>query len=883
LKTDSEKMWPLVFLFFFFFWRSRNSLSASALKGPVVVGINKYSHNACVCVVDATGRLVFAGEKERLSRVKNDGGAVGDLVRHALASCGADLGDVAAVAQQNHHAGVREEEEAYEACARVGLDAPANRPAVADVVDPANLLRDVPRVLEVSHHLAHAYGALMTPTADDDDDDREERKGGAPAIVVVLDGMGDRRSRFDFDDDQDDVVFVSDAGLDGWEECRHIVNDVPATFAEVPSEARECESVYETTFDGRLRAKWKRWCVARPSEPFAYADWFLGPMDSLGAAYSYASHVIFGDWNACGKVMGLAPWGLLSEEEEAFVGDSSLTASSSSSWGRSTRRSWGRLVGALDVDAVEAESGSPLIAVAGRGGVWRSGFAVDRSATRRILARASESLPERERRALRRGSGGSFPPEVERDLWNKYDEGSAVDGARACCAVLAALVQRQFEAAALPLIHAAADDAAPKAVYVTGGVALNSVFNGKIRGDFDVVVPPAPGDESVALGCAAVAFGSAVDASLLPFAGAPAESDGDFFFPPSSDVSFDFDDDDDQEGAAAAAPEEEGDDLLHEWLVPVLVKEEEEVVEACARSIASDGGIVFWFEGRSEFGPRALGHRSILASAADAGVVDYVNAYVKCREDFRPFAPAVLREAVDDVFDDSNDGESPYMSKVWQVKPGMRAKLAACTHVDGSARAQTVGNRPDLARYRALLLRVGELTDGPPAVLDTSFNTKKADPIVETRTGAVSSFVAAAARRPARGGGGGGEKDDQNRKRPFLLAFPEEGRLYRPAACPIDASTGHFPNAHVSRPKRRHDVYDVLTTLETIRVYDLDEPLEDAERTRRGDVPFSTGLDLDVYQACDGSRTAADLAADFGDAAYRSLRHLWLATLVTLG
>jgi len=568
---------------------------------------------------------------------------------------------------------------------------------------------------------------------------------------------------------------------------------------------------------------------------------FLAPMDSLGAAYSYVSHVIFGHWNACGKVMGLAPWGSRATTEED---------DDDCCWGRATRASWGRLARDVSVEALEEPA---LISVVEGKTAWESGFRVDRSATRRILEKACAALPQDARDALLRASGGSFPPPVEANLRNRFREAEdgALDASRACCAVLAAVTQRQLEAAALPLLrHVAADGT----LYVTGGVALNSVLNGKLESpSLRVVVPSAPGDEGVALGCAAVAFATqqsnaTVDATLLPFAGAPPE--------------FSFED----------------DDLVEEWLEEVTG----DVVEACAEAIA-DEQVVFWFEGRAEFGPRALGHRSILASAADATVVDYINEFVKGREDFRPLAPSILAEAADDVFFNEK-GVSPYMSKVWQIKPSAAKYLAACRHVDGSARPQTVGSEDaDLTAYRELLRRVGDRTGGPPVVLDTSFNTKKAEPIVESVAGAVASFVHAANRRPA-----------GRRRREHLLAFPDHGKLFRPRECPVD-DDGNFPEAAASKPRRRHDFFFFESSISDdggderpniLRVLDLDEPLEDAEVTGRGDFALVHDLDALVYRDCDGSRSALDIATSYlGDEeteVFRSLRRLWLASLVVL-
>ena len=147
---------------------------ALAPRRPVALGLVKYAHNACCCVVDATtGRLLFAGEKERLTRVKNDGGCVGDLVRHALQACQRTPEDVVSVIANDHHRSVKETEAAATRASRLGISSLMDP---ADVRDPFNKW-DMQR--EMSHHRAHALGAVATfgPT---------ER-----GLVICMDGMGD--------------------------------------------------------------------------------------------------------------------------------------------------------------------------------------------------------------------------------------------------------------------------------------------------------------------------------------------------------------------------------------------------------------------------------------------------------------------------------------------------------------------------------------------------------------------------------------------------------------------------------------------------------------------------------------------------------------------
>jgi carbamoyltransferase len=141
------------------------------------------------------------------------------------------------------------------------------------------------------------------------------------------------------------------------------------------------------------------------------------------------------------------------------------------------------------------------------------------------------------------------------------------------------------------------------------------------------------------------------------------------------------------------------------------------------------------YQGASEFGPRALGQRSILADPRRAETRDWINARVKQREWFRPLAPVVLEERASDYFD--LPGPSPFMQFAAPVQPHMAARVPAITHVDGSARLQTVGAGGDPLLRR--LLGGFEARTGVPVLLNTSFNGKD-EPIVETPLEAVAAF-----------------------------------------------------------------------------------------------------------------------------------------------
>ncbi len=150
------------------------------------------------------------------------------------------------------------------------------------------------------------------------------------------------------------------------------------------------------------------------------------------------------------------------------------------------------------------------------------------------------------------------------------------------------------------------------------------------------------------------------------------------------------------------------------------------------------GKVVAWYRGRMEYGPRALGNRSILADPSNPEMRDRVNAMVKKREGFRPFAPAVSIEEVHRWFDVPAMTALPYMIATVNVREEYRATLPAITHVDGSARVQTVAAHDNPA-FHSLLKAIGQVS-GREIVLNTSFNVK-GQPIVNTPHEAVETFL----------------------------------------------------------------------------------------------------------------------------------------------
>jgi len=165
----------------------------------------------------------------------------------------------------------------------------------------------------------------------------------------------------------------------------------------------------------------------------------------------------------------------------------------------------------------------------------------------------------------------------------------------------------------------------------------------------------------------------------------------------------------------------------------VKCKDVGETVKITADHI-SDGAVVGWYQGRSEWGPRALGNRSILANPAIPTMKDTINVKIKKRESFRPFAPSVLREEVGRFFE--QDIESPFMMHVVKFKPEFQKIFPAVTHVDGTGRMQSVDPENN-ALYYQLISAVKERT-GYGIVLNTSFNEN--EPVVDTPEQAIACF-----------------------------------------------------------------------------------------------------------------------------------------------
>ncbi|MGH9347046.1 MAG: carbamoyltransferase family protein [Vicinamibacterales bacterium] len=256
---------------------------------------------------------------------------------------------------------------------------------------------------------------------------------------------------------------------------------------------------------------------------------------------------------------------------------------------------------------------------------------------------------------------------------------------------------------------------------LSGGVALNGIANTAIErsGLYErVFIPPAVNDAGLSIGFATYALHHVLEHPVPPY---------------TEHVSL---------GRPYAV--EDVDRALEPYRgsVDVEALPEDALMETTAQALAA-GEIVAWYQGRSESGPRALGHRSLLCHPGLPSMKDTLNRRVKHRQPFRPFGASLLEERTADYF--TSAAASPYMLKVADVRSERRLEIAAVVHADGTSRPQTVAPGGSERPYRALLESFAAIT-GLPLLLNTSFNTR-GEPMVESPADAISSFLACGADR----------------------------------------------------------------------------------------------------------------------------------------
>jgi carbamoyltransferase len=282
---------------------------------------------------------------------------------------------------------------------------------------------------------------------------------------------------------------------------------------------------------------------------------------------------------------------------------------------------------------------------------------------------------------------------------------------------IAASIQAVTEEMVLAMARHALARAGSSRLCMAGGVALNSVANGRILRETpvtDLYIQPAAGDSGAALGAALHAWHVVLGhprGFVLDHAGWGAEPD----------------------------PGAIEDVAAHCGLAVERCASEERLLDRTV-DLLQHGAVIGWVQGRFEWGPRALGHRSILADPRRTDAKHVVNTKIKFREPYRPFAPSVPVEHAAEYFELGEPARhlpGRFMLLVAPVRPEARARIPAVTHVDGSARVQTVAAECD-SRYYNLISRFGEAT-GVPVLLNTSFNLR-GEPIVSTPQEAFSTF-----------------------------------------------------------------------------------------------------------------------------------------------
>ncbi|TDQ31154.1 carbamoyltransferase family protein [Zeaxanthinibacter enoshimensis] len=274
---------------------------------------------------------------------------------------------------------------------------------------------------------------------------------------------------------------------------------------------------------------------------------------------------------------------------------------------------------------------------------------------------------------------------------------------------VAAAFQKVLEERVLELCHLLHKRTQADYLVISGGVSLNSVMNGRIVRETpfkDVYVMPAAGDNGTALGAAYYLYNGILNNPRN-------------FVHNNPYIGTEYSDKEIEKAIGGAK---------------LKARKVENIAREAAKMLA-EGKIIGWFQGRMEIGPRALGSRSILANPAFPQMKDKINSEVKFREAYRPFAPSALKESYKDYFD--LEVEAPFMLKVCQVKEDKKEIIPAVTHVDGSARLQTV-DRNIHPLYHSVIRELGEIT-GVPVILNTSFNIQ-GEPVVESPKDALRCF-----------------------------------------------------------------------------------------------------------------------------------------------
>jgi len=556
-------------------------------KHTYVLGINAYDHDVSACLL-RDGEIAFAISKERITGEKHDTGFYEKVVDYCLEAEGISMDDLDVVVRNCYILPVEDMEK------RLLYD---DYPELLDENERIQAKKNPlfcsksDKVLTISHHLAHAYSAFAVSPFDE-------------GVVMVVDGVGSY--------------------------CSDVMEKYTETEKSEPL-ARESESYY--IFNGsEIETLKKIWL--KPTRGFLSDEFYIMP--GLGALYSRVSNYIFADWNTCGEVMGLAPYGRSGQFRPLLeIKD-----------------------GVLEIPDWTDELNKPWV------------------------------------------------PETDQDWEDSPSKQHWED--------MAWQVQHDTEDVLLHRAKWLRETTGAKNLCIAGGVGLNCVANGRIvrEAGFDSVwIQPAAGDDGIAIGCA--------------YYGHLAVLKGQRSFVMKH----------------ANLGRKYTDDHALKFLDKGLIRLETKKTPSSnicrdTAELISEGHVFGWFQGGSEFGPRALGNRSILADPREAKMKDIINEQVKHRQPFRPFAPIVLAERAEEIFEDCV--ESPFMLLAMKVRPEWRDKIPAVVHVDGTARVQTVCQDNNERLYK--LLKEFDAITGVPVLLNTSFNVK-GEPIVEEPQDAVECFL----------------------------------------------------------------------------------------------------------------------------------------------
>jgi carbamoyltransferase len=299
---------------------------------------------------------------------------------------------------------------------------------------------------------------------------------------------------------------------------------------------------------------------------------------------------------------------------------------------------------------------------------------------------------------------------------------------------IARSVQAMYEEAFFALLIALHEKHPSDNLALSGGCAMNSVANGKVYLNTPfkrMYLPAAAGDAGGAIGAAAVVASQLRAADGTRFASSSPDLGSQSRISPSPSAYLGPESSDAEIEALLASRKQE---IIDAGCSVDCIDDSAELTRRTAAAIA-EGKVIGWFQGRMEWGPRALGNRSILGDPRRADMKDILNAKIKRRESFRPFAPSILREAVREWFE--QDDDVPFMMEVFQIRAEKRALIPAVCHVDGSGRLQTV-HRETNPLYHDLIAAFESLTS-VPLVLNTSFNEN--EPVVCRPVEALDCFL----------------------------------------------------------------------------------------------------------------------------------------------